>query len=64
MSLKIVIAERSSAYCKICGERIMAGNVKLSIYSAHHSVSWCRHCAPQALRERADALERIHGRMV
>jgi len=49
MSLRIVEAERSSAWCKRCGERIMAGNKKLKIYSAHHGVSWCADCAIQEL---------------
>lgn len=57
MSLGIRIAERGTAICKNCGERILKGDVKLSIYSAHHSVSWCKFCGAEVLRILADRCE-------
>jgi len=57
MSITIKIAKRSTANCKNCGERIMADDVKLSIYSAHHAVSWCRSCGAEVLRILADRCE-------
>lgn len=57
MSIGIIIAQRNTALCKKCGERIMKGDVKLSIYSAHHAVSWCKKCGAEVLRILADRCE-------
>lgn len=45
MSLYVDIAERSSGYCQECARKIMRGEQRLRIYSAHHSVAFCKECA-------------------
>lgn len=50
MSITIVVAERSTAYCKVCNQAIMGGDIKVSIYSAHHAVSWCKFCGAREFK--------------
>ena len=51
MSLYVDKAERSNGFCQICGKKIMKGEQRLRVYSAHHAVSLCKSCAVNKLFE-------------